>query len=179
MILKRVALWLFAIVLVLCMLGAARGVYALYHVPLGILIVCADGHGVRAPLPWICKQGIYAIRVKPQEVEELNRSAGATLAVQMNDKVEAEKLLRFFLSRGVDINSVDTMFTNSGLTALHSAVLANATDEARLLIVNGAKTDVRDKQGRTPLELAQFLQEQRPAEDRAQIIKTLTRRLPD
>jgi ankyrin repeat protein len=172
--LRRIVLWISAIVLAFCALLAARGVYALYHAPLSTLIVCADGEGVGTPLQWMCRQGLYAVRVNAPDVEELNRSAGASLAVQMNDKAEAEKLLRFFVARGVDINSADTVYTHSGFTALHAAVLANSPAEARLLMANGAKIDVRDKQGRTALELAQFLQERRPAEDRAQIIKTLT-----
>jgi hypothetical protein len=172
--LRRIVFCLSAVTLSLCLLVAARGVYALFHTPLSTLIVCADGEGVGGPLQWACRQGIYAVRVNATDVAELNRSAGARLAVQMNDKAEAEKLLRFFVARGVDINSADTVYTHSGLTALHAAVLTNAPAEVRLLIATGAKTDVRDKQGRTPMVLAKFLQERRPAEDHTEIIQALT-----
>ena len=57
------------------------------------------------------------------------------------------------LQHGVDVNAVST----SGETAVHAALASPAM--LRLLVANGAKLDVRNKQGRTPLEAAQAARE--------------------
>jgi ankyrin repeat protein len=122
---------------------------------------------------WVCKKSIYLLRVTPDEVKELNALTGAYFAVQLKDKAQAEKMLKFFLSRGVDINSVDTKITNAGLTALHNAVYANEPKEVELLLAHGARTEVRSHKNQTPLELAWALQYLQPQQDRSRIIQLL------
>jgi ankyrin repeat protein len=52
-------------------------------------------------------------------------------------------------ARGVDVNAVN----DSGQTAMHFAVRAS-DDIVRYLAAHGARLDVKDKQGRTPLDAA-------------------------
>jgi ankyrin repeat protein len=54
------------------------------------------------------------------------------------------------LDRGADINAV----SENGQTALHLAVTVRSESFIRLLIERGAKVDIQDKQGRTPIDLA-------------------------
>jgi len=61
--------------------------------------------------------------------------------------LEASKLA---VEHGVDVNAANA----AGVTALHGSVLVGGTELARFLIQSGAKMNVRDKQGRTPLMLA-------------------------
>ena len=51
---------------------------------------------------------------------------------------------------GGDVNVVNT----AGVTALHAAVLVGGMDLPRFLVDRGASIDVADKQGRTPISLA-------------------------
>jgi ankyrin repeat protein len=60
--------------------------------------------------------------------------------------IEAVKVL---LDRHVDINAAN----DSGQTALHFAALS-MDSVVELLVMNGAKLDATDKQGRTPLDMA-------------------------
>jgi ankyrin repeat protein len=62
------------------------------------------------------------------------------------DLLEAVKLL---VEHGVDVNAIN----NSGQTALHFAAQAS-DDIVRYLASHGARLDVKDKQGRTPVEMA-------------------------
>jgi len=63
------------------------------------------------------------------------------------DAIEAVKLC---LDRGADVNAVD----EDGMTALHHAVPRGST-VVRLLVEHGAALDIKDKFGRTPLDVAQ------------------------
>jgi ankyrin repeat protein len=58
--------------------------------------------------------------------------------------------LRLCVSNGVDINA----FNTNGQTALHNAVARGAPKLVTYLAEQGAKLDMRDKQGRTPLDIA-------------------------
>jgi ankyrin repeat protein len=61
--------------------------------------------------------------------------------------IEAVKL---FLDRGVDVNAFNTM----GQTAMHLAVARGARHLVTFLAEHGAAVDVKNKQGRTPLDIA-------------------------
>ena len=73
-------------------------------------------------------------------------------------------MLQFLLDDGVDISAVKwehneeayrRTWTLFGLgTALHYAAQSGHVDRVELLLSRGAKTDVWDKNGRTPLEVA-------------------------
>jgi len=58
--------------------------------------------------------------------------------------------IRLCLDRGVDINA----FNTNGTTAIHSAVQRGAEKVVKYLADNGAKLDMKNKQGRTPLDIA-------------------------
>jgi uncharacterized protein len=71
---------------------------------------------------------------------------------------EREDLLRRYyeaatlaLELGGDVNAI----SKTGLTALHAAALVGGDDLVRFLVSRGAKIDVRDKKGRTPLSVAE------------------------
>ncbi|MEP7304000.1 MAG: ankyrin repeat domain-containing protein [Acidobacteriota bacterium] len=64
-----------------------------------------------------------------------------------SDTLEA---VRLCLEKGASVNDVDA----NGVTALHDAVV-RGPDVLRLLLDHGATLDVKDKRGRTPLDVAQ------------------------
>jgi ankyrin repeat protein len=66
------------------------------------------------------------------------------------DSIEAVKLC---LQAGVDINAVDSR----GQTALHGAAFWGLDDIVQFLADHGAKLDVKDRQGKTPLDAAMGL----------------------
>jgi ankyrin repeat protein len=72
--------------------------------------------------------------------------AGA-IPVTEQSSLEAIKLC---VEHGVDLNA----FNTNGQTAVHNAVSRNAPLVVTYLAENGAKLDMRDKQSRTPLDIA-------------------------
>jgi ankyrin repeat protein len=70
-------------------------------------------------------------------------------------KTEADtiKTLTLLLDAGLDINAADT----TGRTALHGAALQGYDQVVRWLAEHGAKLDVKDKRGFTPLDVAMGL----------------------
>jgi len=52
---------------------------------------------------------------------------------------------------GMDINAINSM----GLTALHGAANRGSDEIIRFLVQQGARLDVKDKEGRTPLTWAE------------------------
>jgi len=69
------------------------------------------------------------------------------IPVTEESSIEAVKLC---LDRGVDINA----FNTTGTTAVHAAVQRGAQKVVRFLAEHGAKLDMKNKQGRTPLDIA-------------------------
>lgn len=69
------------------------------------------------------------------------------IPVTEDSSIEAIKLC---LDRGVDVNA----FNTNGTTAVHSAVQRGAQKVVRFLAEHGAKLDMKNKQGRTPLDIA-------------------------
>jgi uncharacterized protein len=59
--------------------------------------------------------------------------------------------VRLCYERGLDVNAVNSM----GLTALHGAANRGSDDIIRFLIEKGARLDVEDKEGRSPLTWAE------------------------
>ena len=57
-------------------------------------------------------------------------------------------IIRQLLNAKADVNAAEA---GAGMTPLHGAARWNRLTSARLLLVNGAKVDVRDRLGRTPL----------------------------
>jgi len=65
---------------------------------------------------------------------------------------EALQTIELLLARGLDINATNT----NGDTALHAAVSARASHEiVKALVDRGAKLDIQNKRGQTPLAIAQ------------------------
>jgi ankyrin repeat protein len=88
----------------------------------------------------------------------LNFVVSQTYARSDEEYLEAAKLC---LEKGNDVNAVDT---RTGLTAMHGATNRGFDAMVKLLAEHGAKLDVKDKQGRTPMTYAEgvFLAVQPP-----------------
>ena len=122
------------------------------------LIGCID---VEVPLvAWTCEQVLRHASLTPEQVRDLNAEAGAQYPVSINAPKKAEEMLALFLSRGVDINAGHRQGKN--WTALHLAAMSDPPAKVALLLKYGARTDVRDEDGRTPLDLARRSQSRYP-----------------
>jgi ankyrin repeat protein len=70
--------------------------------------------------------------------------------VKTGTEHDAEECVRLCLDRGADINAA----SDTGQTALHIAAAQRDESFIRFLVAHGARLDVKDKQGRTPLDVA-------------------------
>jgi uncharacterized protein len=70
-------------------------------------------------------------------------------------KTEAEAIaaIKLCLDAGADVNAID----NQGDTALHGAAQKGDDQVVQFLVDHGAKLDIKDKKGRTPLDAANGL----------------------
>jgi len=66
---------------------------------------------------------------------------------------EIIETIKLCLAAGLDINAVE----NTGRTALHGAALQGFDPVVQFLVEQGAKLDIKDRNGRTPLDLAMGL----------------------
>lgn len=154
--------------------GAAGWVaYTLHTAPLQELLSCVDGRPAGPWPSWVCEQGIRRFRLTVDEVRQLNQEAGVQYAVLLQNKSVAAEQLELFLQRGVRIDSVNV--PTPGWTALHIAAGSGDVEAVRLLLAHGAQVDVRDRNGRTPLELARAIQENEPGRNLGGVIEFLER----
>jgi uncharacterized protein len=63
---------------------------------------------------------------------------------------EAAECVQLALDRGADVNEAN----DAGQTALHVAAAQRGEEFIRFLVARGARLDAKDKQGRTPLDIA-------------------------
>ena len=68
-------------------------------------------------------------------------------------QAEAIEAIQLCLNAGLDINAVDSR----GQTALHGAAFQGFDDVVKFLAEHGARLDVKDRQGKTPLDSAMGL----------------------
>ncbi|MEQ6885436.1 ankyrin repeat domain-containing protein [Salicola sp. Rm-C-2C1-2] len=125
-----------------------------------------------AVIRWSAKQAFYAFHPGEEDVEQLNREAGARYVAALPDSEEARSVLDHLVSNGVDINSVDKV-SGSGFTALHAAVLSNDPGTVEVLLNEGADPSLTDHEGRTPLDLAQLAGRNRPDRDFGRVLELL------
>jgi uncharacterized protein len=78
------------------------------------------------------------------------RGGGMAAAADEPDQKAMIEAIKLCMDKGADINTVDT----TGATALHGAAGKGVDDVVKFLVEHGAKMDVKDKRGRTPLDVA-------------------------
>jgi ankyrin repeat protein len=93
---------------------------------------------------------------------------GGIFPVSDADKIAA---MRFSIEHGVDVNAVD----GNGQTALHIAAGQSSARLVTALIERGAKLDIKNKQGRTPLDVARGIGGRGQPVVRADIVEALQR----
>ena len=116
---------------------------------------------------WTCKQVLTRSALTPDQVVALNTRAGALFPLLATDTAEAEEMLELFISRGVDINAGDV---NAGhWTALHTIVAEGNVDRVKLLLAHGAKGNVGNDDGESPLDMARRMAALRPGDPNRQV----------
>src|SRR5262249_29473856 len=89
-----------------------------------------------------------------QNTTPLILAAGAGTEVSrpraLEERTTAVETVRFLVGRGADVNAVGPF----GWTALHAAAYQGLNDVIELLAAKGAKLDVKDGFGQTPLSIA-------------------------
>ncbi len=126
--------------------------------PLAVLI-CAQQDP--QPFAWVCKKLLEHVTLTPNAVAQLNQENGALYPVLDDDAQSAEEMLELFLARGVNINAGNERAGRR--TALHTMASEGNAPKIALLIEHGARVDVRDVNGHTPLDLAKTMQAKVPA----------------
>ncbi|XP_028057701.1 ankyrin repeat domain-containing protein EMB506, chloroplastic-like isoform X1 [Camellia sinensis] len=69
-------------------------------------------------------------------------------------QVGAMQTVKILIKYNVDVNASDNFFSQEGWTPLHIAIQTRNRDIAKVILVNGADKTRRNKDGKTPLDLA-------------------------
>ena len=112
---------------------------------------------------WVCRQALARYQPTPADIADLNRTVGATVPLMVRDDAEAKRLLQRYIAAGLDIDARDTVRPDMGWTSLHMLVIAPDVRGIGILLDAGARTDIRDGRGRTPLELLREQSKKYPA----------------
>jgi uncharacterized protein len=94
-----------------------------------------------------------------------------TMGITNVDEKNALEAIKICVEQGVDVNAVN----DKGETALHGAATSGRNEVISYLVEKGAKLDVKDKRGRTPLDIAMGVGERAGAahEATAELLKKL------
>jgi ankyrin repeat protein len=93
---------------------------------------------------------------------------GGSFPVSDADKIAA---IQFSVEQGVDINAAD----GTGQTAMHIAARQSSPTIVAALVDRGARVDVKDKQGRTPIDVARGIGGRGQPVVRTEIVELLQR----
>lgn len=110
---------------------------------------------------WTCEKVLRHASLTDEQVRQLNQEAGLRFPLSMESPRHVEEMFELFIDRGVDINARDQ--ETKGWTALHGTSIGDSSDKVAILLRHGARVDLRDSDGRTPLDLARLAQQRHPA----------------
>lgn len=168
---KRIALGLVGIAVVVA--GIAYGALVHRLRQDGPVALLACGGSAPAIMSWTCRAILTNDSLRPDQVAQLNREAGAAYPLMVDDPGYAAEMLSLFLARGVDINA-RSQKTKHHWTALHLLAMDGRPDRVAMLLKHGARPDVKDEDGMTALDLARRDQQAYPNErDRIEVIRLL------
>jgi hypothetical protein len=118
------------------------------------------------PAAWIFEQGLFHLHPTPEEIQQFNREAGAVALITEAQEPQAHRLLAHYIAAGLDINRPD-LRSPLLVTALHYVTQYDKAWYVRVLLEHGARADVRDAKGETPLDRARKYQRQFPDDPEA------------
>jgi hypothetical protein len=148
---KRISL---SIVVVIPLAWIGLTIYMLSKMSITEIIVCTiDKDAYRIPQS-ICEWTLVNYRGTPEDLDDLDKNSGLSFVI------EDEKLLRFFIAKGAPVNKRN----HQGYTPLHSAIIQNLPGSVKILVEHGADKNLKDKDGRTPLELGKLMKVTPPIE---------------
>jgi ankyrin repeat protein len=92
---------------------------------------------------------------QPRGTNALMMSCGVgrglgVFAKDVGTEADLRRAAELLINKGVDVN----LANDDGLTGVHIAAQAGLDSVVRLLAEHGAKLDVKDKRGRTPVDMA-------------------------
>lgn len=160
------------------MVGLA--VYAMTQLPIEELIMCSAGDGgVRIPSR-LCEYYMKNYRGDDHDMKAL--AFGGLDPILNGESIKKYDIAAFFIAKGLDVNGVNHHHyrERNDYTPLHASVLYNDPERVKFLLDHGASLDIKSKSANnmTPLEFAKDLQKSRPAEDRQELIRLLSRPPP-
>lgn len=124
------------------------------------LVYCAEGVDVPPGMPYLCKYFLVNGLFDSQEIEWMNRHGHFTVVQELEDTLLAKLTLQRLVDQGLDINSVVNLPVagERRWTALHVASFLPTLESlewSQALLEQGARTDVKDVNGKSPLDLAE------------------------
>lgn len=149
---KTAIKWVGVAVVLVAVSGCAYAFNKIRQWDLATLQTCSQ-HSTFPGSTWVCRQALERYEPTPADIADLNRTVGATVPLMVSDDAEAKRLLQRYMAAGLDINARDTVRPDMGWTSLHMLVIAPDVRGINILLDAGARTDIQDGQGRTPLEL--------------------------
>ncbi len=108
--------------------------------------------GDTAVMRLLLEHGADAKAVTKDHTTAMILAAGLSwvLGITNVDEKDAVEAIRICIDHGVDVNAAN----DKGDTALHGAATSGRDQVVAFLVEKGAKIDVKDKEGRTPLDVA-------------------------
>lgn len=169
---RRVVFWLVGVAVIGVGIFYAAFVHRLRQdIPVQLL-ACA--HVSPALMSWTCKAILRHDSLRPDQVADLNREAGAAYTLYGADSGFADEMLSLFLEKGVDINARNQS-VDQHWTALHLLAMdGRRPDRITMLLKHGARPDVRDGDGMSALDLARRELQRYPNDpNRAEVVRLL------
>jgi len=109
--------------------------YAITQMTITELVICANENKAFYIPQMSCRAYLFKFRGTPDDIQDLKQHTGLDFVLGVSDKENRDKMIRFFIGKGMDINDrVD----RHGNTAMHNAVLTNNAEHVEYLLSLGA-----------------------------------------
>lgn len=164
--------YIFLIILITSLLIACLGFYSILKGDIEDIVICSvngESHYIPSNL---CEYYLLNYRVTREDIKYLESRSGIAFLFGIPNKDKRNKLLRYFISKGV---SIDNPSAIDGYPPLHAAIIYNDRWLVKFLLENGANSKQKDNNHKlAPKEFVEFLNHENPSIDRSEILSLLT-----
>lgn len=157
------------ILVTIFLLFICSGLYSMTKGNIEDIVICTVNNESHYIPTSVCEYYLFVFRGTREDIAYLDHRSGIAFLFNIPDKDKRNKLLSYFVSKGISLNKPSSI---DGYPPLHAAIINNDSWLVKYLLENGADPSRKDSnQNLTAKEFTEYLGRKNPAVDRSAIFK--------